>query len=46
MYLPAGTQPCDTIGLDSNLINVARMYGEDNAAALIANAGALVEPVT
>ena len=43
--LPAKSQPCETFGLHPKLKNVQRMYNEFNAA-VIANVGTLVEPIT
>ena len=41
----AGTQPCDTFGLNPNLPFVKSLY-DTNEAALLANIGAMIEPVS
>jgi cullin-associated NEDD8-dissociated protein 1 len=43
--VPKGTQPCDKMGLHPSLKTVHQLY-KDGDAALLANHGSLVEPIT
>jgi uncharacterized protein (DUF1501 family) len=45
ILVPAGTQPCDTMGLHPNFNTLQQLYN-DGDASMIANVGALVEPIT
>jgi cullin-associated NEDD8-dissociated protein 1 len=43
--VPAGTQPCETFGMNNKFVNTQQLY-EQGDAAWVANVGTLVEPIT